>query len=311
MAATEHIRLIPAAQIDRQLWDACVTSDTRATIYSLSWVLDALSDDWEGLVGGDYQTVLALPVKRRAGLKMVYVPPFIQRLGFAGSQDSNTLNAFIKIIEGRYRLMEYAASRQLSLRNTACHTRTNYILNLNRYEDVRKNYSEACIKNLRKSEKRGAQFAEDLQIDEVIQLFRQAYGNKAAYTADHYLAVHRLYKEALKHGSAILAGVRNETGELVYGAFLLKDTKRIYYLIGAPTDTGRTMRATYFFIDQIFQRWSASGLTFDFEGSDIPSVADFYRSFGPEKETYYRFFRNAYPFPLKQILDRKLGWKQS
>jgi hypothetical protein len=68
------------------------------------------------------------------------------------------------------------------------------------------------------------------------------------------------------------------------------------------------MRATYFFIDRMIQRFAGQRALFNFEGSDIPSVAQFYQSFSPDIEYYYRFYINRYPFPLKKLIDKRLGY---
>lgn len=113
---------------------------------------------------------------------------------------------------------------------------------------------------------------------------------------------------AAARGACRPGGVRSANGSLVYAGLLLDDGRRLYYILGAPSAEGRAMRATYFFIDQVMARFAGRRKTFDFEGSDIPEVATFYRSFAPQVEYYSRFHVNRLPFPFNRLLASRLNW---
>lgn len=56
------IRLIPQAEIDRQLYNSCVHFATNGNIYGYQWYLNNTARDWDVLVEGDnYVSVLPLP----------------------------------------------------------------------------------------------------------------------------------------------------------------------------------------------------------------------------------------------------------
>jgi lipid II:glycine glycyltransferase (peptidoglycan interpeptide bridge formation enzyme) len=71
------------------------------------------------------------------------------------------------------------------------------------------------------------------------------------------------------------------------GAIILKDNKRITYLFSSFNDTGKKFQASTFLLNQLIKKNSESDLLLDFEGSMIPSIASFYRSFGAVKEDYF------------------------
>jgi hypothetical protein len=109
----------------------------------------------------------------------------------------------------------------------------------------------------------------------------------------------RLLHEASLRRKVLLCGVTDAARNVIFGAAIFIDSNRLYYVLGAPTEEGRQKRATYFFIDHILKSYAGTGLLFDFEGSDLPTVSAFYRKFGPKTEHYFELTINRFPIPRK------------
>jgi hypothetical protein len=62
---------------------------------------------------------------------------------------------------------------------------------------------------------------------------------------------------------------------------------------------GKTIGASHAVIDAIIKDHAGKNLLLDFEGSDIPSLAFFYSSFGSVEEKYAAIRLNRLPFYLK------------
>ena len=77
--------------------------------------------------------------------------------------------------------------------------------------------------------------------------------------------------------------------EVLGGAIILKDSSRITYLFSSYTNNGKKQQAPSFLINTLIKKYSNSNMILDFEGSTIPNIASFYRSFGAEKEIYFSF----------------------
>jgi hypothetical protein len=141
----------------------------------------------------------------------------------------------------------------------------------------------------------------------VIDLYRAAYGHLQKHLEDdNYERLSNLCLTALGRSQLSPFGIKDlNTGELIFGALVFHCNNRHYYLVAAPTESGRKARATYWFIDQFLRQNAATPFIFDFEGSEISAVADFYNRFGPQKETYtnIRKFR-----PLNMINPFRNGW---
>jgi hypothetical protein len=52
---------------------------------------------------------------------------------------------------------------------------------------------------------------------------------------------------------------------------------------------------------EILKEFSGRNLLFDFEGSDLPGVKEFYECFGPIDQPYFHYHFNDLPFPLNLV----------
>lgn len=259
-----------------------------------------MAENWDALVWGDYEAVMPLPWKKKWGIKYVYTPMFLQRLGLFGN------NIPASLVQECYR----QAARHFALVDLMTGTpagdpgwkttpRQNLVIPLNQpYEAISSQYSAECGKNIRKAVNRRCQFAENISIEHILSLYWQVYGGYSPHTTEEIMKrLEAWAKESARQGNLLACGVTDATDQsILFGALVFRCNKRLYYLAGAPTEKGRKARATYFFIDQLLQKWAGQPLLFDFEGSDIPAVADFYNRFGPRTETYYHLLYNGLPW---------------
>ncbi len=266
-----------------------------------------MADDWYGMIVGDYEAVLPLPVKRKFGLKIIAMPPFVQQLALSQDTDPDTKYRMARSVLSFSRLIHINLSGSDFFKPSGSRTRTNYIIDLQgSYDLISGGYTAQCKKSIRQAERRGCHMDFNLSFNDVLAVYQNAYGNKSSYGTLHYDKFRSLVEIALEKGMCHLGAVCDESGELVYAGLLLDDGRRLYYLMGAPTEKGRQMRATYFFINSVIRKFADSGKLFDFEGSDIPDVAKFYQSFSPRTEYYSEYYINQYPFPFNKMIDRKL-----
>ena len=70
-------------ELDFDKWDTCIAQAEHSLIYGFSWYLDAICDDWDGLVMNDYEAVFPLP-KRKKGAYLMYINLFfVKNWGFS------------------------------------------------------------------------------------------------------------------------------------------------------------------------------------------------------------------------------------
>lgn len=302
-----QIQYLVNSKIDKAKWDACISKASNGIIYGYSFFLDHMADQWDALVWKDYEAVMPLPWRRKYGIKYAYQPYFTAQGGifFTHPLSSETIEKFIEAIPEAFKylslhlneMLHFLPSARYKLRN-----RTNYVLPLQQqYEALYKDYTEDAKKNLRRAEKFQTTIRESDDVASAIGLYRQQYGglNKKIGDKD-YNRLQKLIRYLLSKKWALCYQVFLGK-EVVAAAIFLKDNKRLYYILGAPTAKGRETKAIHTLIDFIIKGHASSELALDFEGSDIDSVADFYIKFGPQKKTYQQFIYNRLPFLFRWL----------
>lgn len=98
-----------------------------------------------------------------------------------------------------------------------------------------------------------------------------------------------------------ILGAVNAEGKITAVIYLLFDEKRTYNLVSAQMANDRAMHLLLWYAIE----WSMNtGRSFDFEGSMIPGVEEFFKSFGGEKTAY------PYVYAAKNsLVDKIVKWK--
>ena len=86
-------------------------------------------------------------------------------------------------------------------------------------------------------------------------------------------------KSAIMLGHGDLISVY-ENKEFVGAGFFLLDKERVTYLKSASSEKAKKEGAMYGLINQAITKFKADYETLDFGGSDVESVANFYKKFG-------------------------------
>lgn len=301
------IRHLTHAQIDRDRWDATIRQAANRLPYAYSWYLDAVCPGrWNALVERDYHWVMPLPWNDRLlGYRQLYQPPFCQQLGVFGKEvGSKHTERFLLAIPKRYRYQDIQLNTQCrppaSWPRVSVQPRTNLLLDLQPpYPDLHAHYSKSLRKRLRKAQDQ-LQFRQLSDAELIVPFYRQNLAGQVDLPHTHYRAIYRLIEAARSQGAVHMYGIYDEQGELCASGLFVASAGRIVNLFGSSNERGRAVHAMHFLLDRIIHTYSGQKLTFDFEGSDIPGVAAFFRSFGPEEEIYYRY-----------QLDRLPGWVRS
>jgi len=103
-----------------------------------------------------------------------------------------------------------------------------------------------------------------------------------------YKLMTRLIKELIQKKTGNLYGVFLEN-KLIASAFFIEENNRLTHLFSATTLSGRNFGAISFLFDDIVKNNANKNIIFDFEGSMIPNVSRFFKSFGAQKINYYSF----------------------
>jgi hypothetical protein len=301
------IRYIEHTNIDKAMWDRTIADSTNGFIYSRSFFLDNMCE-WDALVMGEYEYVMPLPFRKKAGFKYIYTPFFTGQLGISGiNKPTDDLSRqFLEAIPASFSFVDLQLNEYNHLNNTPglkITERVNYVIDLNQsYELIYADFNKDARKNLRQAAALNLTVKEYIEPAFVFDLYKKAYGHlNKNITTDDYNNFYSVCLKAIELNNGMVMGIQDAAGEILTAAFFAIDNKRIYYLLGAPTAKGKKANATHLLIDSMLKKYAGHPLVFDFEGSDIPSVADFYKKFGPQKRSYQQVMINRLPFWIRWL----------
>ena len=275
------IRKLQNKDIDKAKWDLLVQSSQCADVYALSAYLDVACPHWCGLILGDYEAVMPLPVKKRLFFSYIVQPIFSQQYRIYSQRDISIEEAdlFRKEIL-KYRFVRICLS--LSLFDTAI-PRYNFSLDLSKsYADITRNYSENTRRNIQKAQRSGLICAKTDNEERALQVFF------AADTKNYYAPYENTIRSLVASCDSEIYEVKNDS-EILAVAVFLKTPKRLYYLFPASTSNGKQLSAMFLLLDSVIHTYAETTITLDFEGSEIEGVRRFYEGFGAQKESYYYF----------------------
>ena len=290
MLPTPSIRRLRRHQIDTQRWDAAVDADPVPLLYGLHWWLDAATDyRWEGLVVDDYRVVLALPRLRRFRVLPAYIrPPYTQQVGPYGTVRPGDTAGLLRALPGlpqialplRPTLRTDEVPAELSLRK-----RTNYVLRLEAdFATITKEFSSRMRSYVRKH-------ADDVlqPIDRagVVALCRDRLGGRGGVRGYHFERLDALIAACLHRDTGELFQL-TEDGKLLCAGFYPRYNGRTFNIAPASTELGLKRRGMTRMLARILaMRSGTPGAAFDFEGSELDGVREYFASFGGLDEGYY------------------------
>jgi hypothetical protein len=294
-------------QIDKSSWDACIDRSCQRIVYALSWYLDIVHAGWEALVVDDYRMVMPLTSGRKFGINYLYQPSFTQQLGiFSEKQPSpEETETILNAIPVKFRFIDISLNKgnKFGLERYQAVSYRNYELNLDKpYTELVSAYASNTRRNLKKAVQNRLTVTAELDPAELIQLFRDNRGRDFTnLKTKQYQHLQTVMETSLANQQAEMMGVFSEKGNLSAGAFFLYSYDSFIFLFSASSDYSKQNGAMFLIIDRFIEKYAGSKHVLDFEGSNLASLARFYRSFGSEEFQYTRIRKNELPWPLNRF----------
>jgi hypothetical protein len=282
------------ADINKQLWDGCVEKAFNGLPYAYSWYLDIAAPGWDALILEDYEAVFPLPKNRKLlGFMQVYQPFFVQQLGLIGSRgaDKETLQSFISAIPGHFIRVRLPLNEGNPLID-AGNTKMNLILGLSPpFEQLQKGFSKSLRKRVRRAKPDHQLHQHLCSPEELVQLYRNQIGQRLPLKNKDYQRMIRLIYTCLERSKGWIAGITHQSGELRTAGFFLDSHQRVINIFGASTEAGKAHHGMHLLLSDLIELYAGTDRVFDFEGSSIPSIAAFFRSFGAEEAPFSVYHR--------------------
>jgi hypothetical protein len=298
------IRHLKHTEIDKAKWDRCIEQAPNGFIYALSWYLDVVSPGWEALTDGEYDRVMPLPVKKKMGLKYITQPILTQQLGIMGkSVDEATILEFIR------HSLKYFGVVRLNLNHTNLQVpafaspvvKNNFVLKLDdSYEVIRQKYSKYHQRNVRHSEANNLFFKRETDVESLMVFIRQFH--PYTFAEEVYPTIRQLLQTVIDKGCGAIYSAYGSNQEKLATVFILEFKGRNITILSTQTPAGRNLKATFFLLDQYIRLHANSHEVVDFEGSNIPGIADFFMGFGSDNQPYAFISITSYAALIRQIL---------
>jgi len=298
------IQYLKNQEIDIELWDACVKHSLQGFPYAYSFYLNIVAPGFSGIILNDYEAILPLPTKKKWSIQYVYHPMLCQQLGIVSKKelDTQTINNMVNIIPAKIKFINYNVSYNLS-NNGKFIPLDNYVLHLNKpYKSLLAGYKPNTRRYIKIALKNEPEIVNNPPTSSIIKLIQQTTGkNDLMLNNDtDYGTLEKLLEKlyTVQLGSSV--GIYDDGG-LSAVVYYIKTEKRVVKIITASTASAKKNNWIAVLIDHIIKKYNNTNLVFDFEGSNIPSVAHFFRNFGSEKTVYYNWQWNRLPFPLNYL----------
>ena len=304
------IRYLKNNEIDKVLWDQCISQADFPMADNMSWYLDIVSPGWSALVLDDYKVVMPLPVRRKLGIAYVYRPLFVQQLGLSGKNISQELlTDFLHAIPVEIKLADIFLneSNHIPSEEYKWKENKNFILDIGQaYEQIERGYNRNCRRNMKKAVSAGLRFCPSISIDDFAGLLlEQITEQKGSFSKKERIQFLALLGEILNREAGELVGIQNEQGELQAAGFYVFSFNRLLFKVCGSSPEGKENQAMYILIDEQIKRHAGKFRWYDFQGSNIEGIAYFNSTFGALPGVYYSLHINRMHGLLKVLTGRK------
>ena len=297
------ISYLPQANIDKQKWDQCIDTAANGLIYAYSFYLDAMSKNWDALILDDYQMVMPLTWNKKYTIHYLYQPFFCAQLGIFGNNiSSEIVKFFLENIPVKFKYWDFYLNKNnlFYLPSFPMYERSNHVLLLeNTYENILANFAQSHIRNIKRAIKQGNIVKKNIPIADVISLAKEQTKKFSPITEKDYNNFSKIYEILKKKKMAATYGVYGENKQLTTSCAYVFSHNRAYYILVGNHPDGRTSGASHLMIDHFIKEHAGENLMLDFEGSNISSLAFFYKSFGASLEKYPGIKMNRLPAIVK------------
>lgn len=302
-----EIKLISREEIQTDKWEE-VIADSDNSIFLSYWYLDAVMQNWKAYVLNDYELVFPILPAQKMGFNYVLQPLFLRAFSVEGKANEKKLEFLTQILKN-YHFFELNCVQEtvIPIGIDSKESVYQFLEFEKEYLQTFKKYSENTRRKLKDFQKSTAEFKQISDVNLLIDLFKKEKGNQFAHlTTESYQRLKNLMTNALESNCGIIKAISFEN-ELVAIGFFIKKRNQLLYLKGIVTSSGKKIGAMQALFDKVIQENHESCIGLDFGGSSDEGLASFNKKFGACDRNYLILKQNKLPWPLNNVVKRKLG----
>jgi hypothetical protein len=287
------LRLLARKDINEKIWNQKVENSTVENYILYTWAMDATAENWCAIVDGDYDFIFPIPFSVNLGVNRARQQVYSRQVDFIG--DKNLLSKAIELLKIEFRECDVRISQnELGITD-------HYFQVLDLENDF--DYSTNAKRLIKKSEHLSYKQTDDLT--SLMSLYTSNTHEKLNNSDENLSRLENLMMECLKNGKGYAFNALD--GEDIIGAcFIIEDKSTATYLIGDSNPEEKKAGVVYGMMNYAIQKAQEKKMKrFDFGGSNVDSVAQFYRKFGAKNQNYTRLSWDNAPFWFKTLKKLK------
>lgn len=278
------IKRIKYRDIDFEKYETCLKNSVQKKFYAERIFLDIASrKNWEVLIYNDYEAVMPIPLITKYGFKIVHNPKLCQQLGVFSQSDSEAINdLFYDFLVRNYVIRYYTFNDENQL-SAPLKKRNNFLIFPDQYENVRQKYSPKRKRKLRLDKEviDNSEFVKNPDILIVKNFIRSTGLGADANDLEKFI---ELLTDFFHHSKLDFYGFFYHQ-KLINMIAVYKEDYSLA-LLGTYNDREYVkLSGSSYLIDKVIAE-NIETKIFDFEGSEIPAVEEFFRGFRPELKPY-------------------------
>ena len=306
-------RRVNRKEVDYAKWDHTIKYAINSFTYGYSWYLDAVSDDWEAIIVNDYEYILPLPYRNILGVFKYYSQPILsQQMGPFGKHipSKEILELiFSQLPSGPVRLnINLSENINLPESYKSLNPKQHINQTLSIDQDIATVKGKFTNNPRRALQSKLKNFGKLEQVSDpkiVLDFVYKLQAQKIGFKKNQYKKALTLFLKAKENNAAQFFQLKNiNTGKVVVmGAVLIQSDRIINFFYTSLKGT-ENYGAASVYIFKLIEKFRQSKRVFDFDGSDIPGINKFFKSFGAET-TYYTSVDKIHPL-LKLVYKAKV-----
>lgn len=294
-----------------EVWDEFVTASPEGCIFARTFYLEAVQCDFYilGCFDKAGRLIGGLPIAEKSK-GHASMPPITQTLGILLGDNSNMKYPYKLKREKEIITSLVEATEGFKTFNCNFHhnftnwmpfmwkgydsfIRYTYILSNIASEDLLwKKLTDNTRNAVNKARKNGIIIRRDLTIDDMYDMVQKTFErqNMKVHFTREFL---RKFDDVLKkHDARNMYFAVDEQGRIHSAAYVICDNKAAYYLLGGGDPELRSSDAMYLCLYEAIKDAFSRVQVFDFEGSIVPGIESFVRSFGGEQTPYFQIMKD-------------------
>jgi hypothetical protein len=301
------IEYVNHRDIASQQWDQCIKRSFNGSLEAYSWYLNLFCDRWDAFIEGDYKTVMPLPVKRRLGQTLVYMPPLIRQLGiYSPEQLSLTRTTdFLTLLKKKFRVIHIGINKYTPVPEGIFPVSREvfYELDLIRpYLRTMREYSTECRDRLHLASARQYSVIGGLAPNDIITfLKRENIRLKPAVMENNFKMLRMLIASLIRYKTGELYGAYNRMNMLSCIALFVWSNTSTMLVLSAATPKAIEDNAHLLLYDRFIEKYSETNVTLNFEYKDRVHTPELYESFGATESHFQQIRMNRFPFFIRPV----------